>query len=207
MINRGNYKAWSMIGWALVASGLVVLGLSVWLGWITFAIPIAMLVACFGLVVLVIAWLSRTPETETLWSIASHSSEHPTPRDVYLFLLSKTEMMIGEGYAIADVTFLLEEDKSAFVQIDLDKEGSTLLNFANPGCEEPVALMARLEISLPEGYQVMSTPHVHEHGTATFGWSTFLPHQQLADIADALFTKLLGATPDYHIHGKVWVQK
>ncbi len=125
-------------------------------------------------------------------------TRHPTPKDVYRVLLSKSEADAEELEVPLFATFEDREDENRWIQIELGEK--TRINFSYPYDEEPNQLISKLDISLPNGY-------------ALFNWmrqkfAEFVgprcSNSELADIIDALFTKLLGAPPNYAVAG--WIE-
>jgi len=124
----------------------------------------------------------------------SSTSRYPTPKDVYLYLLSKYEAEGGEF-----VTFQ-QQDEKIWVQALFSDEGTTI-NFSYPSDEDPNQLISKLGITFPSGY-VLSGWEGQLY--ATFAGAK-CSHSELAQTVDELFTKLLGASPNYVVDG--WIEE
>jgi len=123
------------------------------------------------------------------------------PKQVYAFLLSKLEAEGGNF-----VNFRVRDRKGdRFVDVFFDERlfgdpsgrRYTLIHFAYPYDEEPGSLLPRRGVSFPAGYDLWEfTPgdDVNYKGPKC-------SHSELADTIDALFTRLMGAPPDYVVQG------
>ncbi len=126
----------------------------------------------------------------------SSTFEHPKPKDVYRFLLTNLE---AQGTWL--VIFRRHQDASQWVEVLLRK--NTLLTFRYPYEEDPNRLISNLGLHFPTGY-VLSMWQRHKY--AQFSGPR-CPHPELADTIDELFTKLLGAHPDYDVQGVIEATK
>ncbi len=125
----------------------------------------------------------------------SSTSQYPTPKDVYLYLLQKLALEGGEF-----VTFQRQEDGNLWVQVLFESEEKTLVNFAYPYDEDPNQLISKRGLSFLSGY-VLSDWEGEK--SATFAGPK-CPYSELADTIDALFTKLLGTPLNYVVKG--WIE-
>jgi len=137
-------------------------------------------------------------EKKRLRRATSSTPEHPTPRDVYLFLVSNFE---AEGKWGRYLTFRDQEDeRERWVQVAFgETEEEYSVNFPYPHEEDPSGLISKLGIPFPTGYVVSEW---ERRSFATFDGPR-CPPSDLADTIDALFTKLLGAPPNYVVSGRL----
>ncbi len=125
--------------------------------------------------------------------IKSSTSQYAIPKDVYFSLLSQLE---AEG---GFVTFQHKENENSWVQV-LFFDKKTQVNFGYPYHEDPNRLISKQAISFPTGYALSEwEPQLN----ATFAGPR-CSQSELANTIDELFTKLLGASPDYVVDG--WIE-
>ena len=132
-------------------------------------------------------------------TIESSTSQYSTPKDVYLFLLSKLEA--GRTGAVS----FRPKDTVGYVVVcfdygekrELPSEVSVSIKY--PYDEEPNQLISRLGISFPSGYALSAW----KRRECAFFDGPRCPPSDLAETIDQLFTKLLGASPNYIVRG--WI--
>jgi hypothetical protein len=133
------------------------------------------------------------------------------PREVYLFILSELEAREARG----------DKDKYAYFQ-DREERGEvyvefgktiasdpsdrkyTMIMFDYPYDEPPSSLLPRRGVSFPAGYDLFD----HWPGDKVDYKGPMCSHSELADTIDAIFTKLMGAPPDYVVQGEInaWIR-
>ena len=132
----------------------------------------------------------------------SSTSKYPTPKDVYLYLLSKLEAIAT--YDRGDfAVFQVHGESERGVQVETYKEFEVIRVkiYGYPYDEEPNQLVSRLDISFPTGYMLS---HWKRQSFALFAMPK-CPHSEIANTIDELFTKLLGAPQNYVVEG--WVEQ
>jgi hypothetical protein len=126
--------------------------------------------------------------------ITSSSSQYPTPRDVFLYLLG---ILGTEGHHMRVHQL---RDNTRWVAVS---HTPPLVVVPYPYDEDPNQFMPRMGIEFPAGYSFLGWVNKRE---AVFrcAESTCLD-SELADTIDKLFIKLLGAPHDYVVQG--WLEK
>ncbi len=115
--------------------------------------------------------------------INSSTPEYPTPKHVYLHLLSRWEE--GEGEFVMFTRF---EADNTWVQVQ-DLLGDVEINFAYPHDEEPDGLLSSLRTSLPDGFALSRWK-----GSMFASYrGPKCPYPELAECVDSLFTAVLKA--------------
>ena len=126
--------------------------------------------------------------------VISSTTEHPSPRDVFVSLIAKLEDEGGDF-----VTFTDQNDEKKWVQVNFVSDRA-ILNFSYPSDEEPEQLLSRMQINFPVGFELVAWEN---QLYATFDGPK-LPHMELADIVNEIFVKLLKAPFHYVVQG--WIQ-
>ena len=124
----------------------------------------------------------------------SSTSRYPTPKDVYLYLLSKYEAEGGER-----VTFQHQQDEKIWVQALFSDEETSII-FSYPNDEDPNQLISKLGITFPSGYVLLEW----EGQLYAIFAGPKCSHSELAQTIDELFTKLLGTSRNYVVDG--WIE-
>ena len=140
---------------------------------------------------------------KTVITVQSSTKEYPTPRDVYAAVLLRIETELEKGRDIAYAVLRHQENDKAFVQIIRCKRecNGALLNFAHHHQKAPNQLLSEAGIGFPTDCHLIKWEPMKN---AVYEWTTYPSHEQMADVIDELFTKVIGAS-DFVVWGEVWI--
>ena len=128
------------------------------------------------------------------------------PREVYLAILSELEAREARGEKDQYAYFQDREERGevyvefgVMIASDPADRKYTMISFDYPYEEEPNSRLSRLGVSLPVGFDLFD----HWPGDKVDYKGPRCSHSELAHTIDAIFTKLMGAAPDYVVKGEV----
>jgi hypothetical protein len=145
-------RAWSSIGWLLLVPGLLVLGLSVWLGWPTIVILIAMIVGSQGLLVRILLYLSLQIKERTPWYMVAPSFV------VMVMLLGVSPVLLTLAYVFGSPALLWAAGMVAGIGLVAFLAASWILAQVGETKNEEMAIPGRARTRLTELGEEDHTP-------------------------------------------------